>query len=1117
MGLNLKDIQLHLFKVINDSTKSSYTFIQSHPIISSALLACFSLYIFLSYIYNFLVYMSPFFVCGIIFIKIFWSSEKTQLKYVKIKDEKEEQKKVEEKCPKIPNHKKPNLLHKYPSQNATSRRRKFSDKNWDVYGGLEEKAKDLSIVFYNEFTKRNMENRWGRYFEKGESSLENRLFAKKAQVHKRQNLRSEPSMIDLVECGDLEIERKIEDGDDEEEAQEDRNKAIEWTEDDQKNLMYLGISEMERNKRLESLIVRRKEKKLFKGQHEKGLNDKKPIAPLFMKRNSPLNSSKEFDDGLEVPGSAPSLVPRSPYKIPYAHSDEKLNLLRDSFPQEFSSQNDMSLGKHESFSLGHPFTSEIKQDHGAKEHYFLNRGRKHSDRFTYSRFRRSHTEKGTHDWLIDQLIYNQSGESSESGENGLQTSNPSTKGEKLTHKEDGKRKIDMNDMKGEKVEYETKPMSNQTSESRLEKLGQWPKFPKSHERVLNLPLSSSTGDTNSNIHEAMYETVTSIVDKRQENMFLANGRLCHTPTHSVASDLQVEVSEIGSPTSTVGENVEINSSIDRDSILYDGDIDRDISSGSEELWGSSFHGVKEAQGVNNEGNNVEVNNSSKDVVSPFDPCHINEENATDMCSSSSKYDVPENTPTHATNNHQNIFDYLKHSMEEIEAPQSSNSSHALNQVPNETHFENPKEQYNMTENVANETRFINDMNNLATTNQDNIEDSRNIEDLETSVMRQESIEDASIHSVSSSPRSVLPEKTMGDEISLSNFDQHMHIDGQQSIGEDLTQESLDSEISPNIMLHTRQPVIEDVIDEISLSNFDQHMHIDGQHSIVEGLTQEILDSENSPIVIPHTKQSMIDNVIHKTSFSNFDQHMHIDGQQSIGDGLTQESLHSENSHNIMPHTGQPMLEDILDKTLLPNFDQHMHVEPHLSIVDGMIQESSNNESSHDIMHQPMQPIMDDLIDEISSSNFDQHMHIEPQQSIVDGVNQESSNNEGPHDIMSQSVQPMMDDLIDEISASNSDQLMHTESQQSTTKGVTLKTSSSESPPNVSPQNIQPIIDGTTDKLHNESQVSSTNMLKDDNNGKPSSSNDIHGESSEQTVTKPKVQNRESGYLSDVFD
>ncbi|ESW18732.1 hypothetical protein PHAVU_006G065500 [Phaseolus vulgaris] len=801
MGLNAKDIQLCLFKVIHDSSKSSYIFIQRHPIISSVLLICFILYIFLSYIYNFLVYISPFFVCAIIFIKIFWSSEKTQLKYVKIKDEKEEQKKVEPKCPKIPNYKRPDILYKYPSQNATSRRRNFSDKNWNVYGGLEENAKDLSTVFHNEFTKKNVENKWGKYFEKGESSLEkNRLFAKNTQVHKRKPLRSEPSMVDLVECGDLDIERKIEDGDDEEETQEDRNKAIEWTEDDQKNLMYLGISEMERNKRLESLIARRKEKKLFKGQPEKVLNDKKPIAPLLMKRNDPLNSSKEFDDDLEMPGSAPSLMPRSPYDIPYDLTEERPNLTGDSFPQEFSSQNDMPLCRHESFSSDHSFPSETKQDEGAREHYFLNRRRKYSDRYSYSRFRRNHMDKGTHDWLIDQLIY------SGSEESGLQTSNPSIKGDESTHEEDGKCKIDMNDMKGETMKHKTKSISNQISDSGLEKSGRWPKFPKPHERVFNLPIStSSTSAISSNINEAMYETVTSVIDKRQENMFLTSGRLCHTPTYSVASDLQVEVSEIGSPTSTVGENDEINSSTDRDSILYDGDIDRDISSGSEELWGASFHGVKETQKVKNDGDNVEVNNSSKDVVSPFDPCHIDEENAVDVCSSSSKSDVPENTPTHAIDSHHNIFGYTKHFMGGNEAPQSSNFSRTLDQFPNETHSENPNEWCNMTENVTNEAQFIND----AVTNQDNIENSRNNEDPNKSVVRQESIDDASIYSVLSSPRSVLPEKAMTDEISLSNFDQHMHIDGQQSIVEGLTQESLDSENSPNIMLHTRQPMIDD--------------------------------------------------------------------------------------------------------------------------------------------------------------------------------------------------------------------------------------------------------------------------------------------------------------------
>ncbi|BAT88374.1 hypothetical protein VIGAN_05184800 [Vigna angularis var. angularis] len=912
----------------------------------------------------------------------FWSSEKTQLKYVKIKDEKEEQKKVEERCPKVPNYKKLDILYKYPSQNATSRRINFNDKNWDVYGGLDEKAKDLSTIFYNEFTKRNMENKWGKYFEKGESSLENRLFAKKTQVQKRQNLRSEPSMIDLVEYGDLEIEKKIEDGDDEEEAQEDRNKAIEWTEDDQKNLMYLGISEMERNKRLESVIARRKEKKLFKGKLEKGLNDKKPIAPLFIKRNNPLNSSKEVDDGLEMPGSAPSLIPRSPYSIPYDHSEEKFNLIKDSFPQEFSSQNNMSLCRHESFNSEHPFTSETKQDHaftsetkkdhGAREHYFHNRGKKYSDRVTYSRFRRSHTDKGTHDWLINQLIYNESDESNKSGENGLQTSNPLTKGKESTHKEDEKHNIDMNDMKGEKVEYETKDMSNQTSESQPEKSGQWPKFPKSHGRVFNLPLSTNnTSATSSNINEVMYENITSVVDKRQENMFLTNGRLCHTPTHSVASDLQVEVSEIGSPTSTVGENAEINSSIDRDSIVYDGDIDRDISSGSEELWGASYHGVKEVEGVKNEENDVEVNNSSKGVVSPFDTCYIDGENTTDICSSSSKYDVPENTPTHATNYHHNIFDYLKHPMGESEASQSSNSSHALDQFPNETQSENLKERYNITENVTNETRFINDMNNLATIDQDNIENSRNSEDLDTSVMRQESVDNASIYSVSSSPRSVLPEKTMGDETSFSNFDQHMHLDGQQSIGEGLTQESLDSENAPNIVPHTRQSIIEDIIDETSLSNFDQHMHVEPQLSIVDGMIQESSNNESPHDIMPQTMQPMRDDLIDEISSSNFDQHMRIEPQQSIVDGVNEESSNNEGPHDVMSQSMQPMMDGLVNDILLSNFDRLMHTEPQQSTTECVILETSTTESSPNIFPHIDQLIIDDTTDKLHNVNFNQ--------------------------------------------------------------------------------------------------------------------------------------------------
>ena len=397
MGLNVKEIHLRFCRMVQDSTKSSYTFVQKHPLVSGAMLVCFILYMFLSYIYSFLVYLSPFLVCTAIFVRIFWSSEQTQFKYVKREEgKKEEQRRVEPKRPKIPINRRRELLYKYPSQNATSRRRNFRGRKLDVYGGLEEKAKDLSAVFHNEFTSRNTKGKEVKFSEKGESSLDHGLSTEKIQPPKRQTLRSEPSMRDLVveafetKFGSSKIGReKMEDGDDEDEdeTQEDRNKAIEWTEEDQKNLMDLGISELERNRRLESLMAKRKERKLFRFHPENGLADKKSpipshIAPVLISRGNP------FDQ--EMPGSAPSVVPRSPYDIPYDPSEEKPNLTGGSFHQEFTiHQKDMPFSSHESFSLGPNFPSEPKQEHGDREsNPFFNSGRNYPDRPAYPTFKK---------------------------------------------------------------------------------------------------------------------------------------------------------------------------------------------------------------------------------------------------------------------------------------------------------------------------------------------------------------------------------------------------------------------------------------------------------------------------------------------------------------------------------------------------------------------------------------------------------------------------------------------------------------------------------------------------------------------------------------------------------
>lgn len=64
-----------------------------------------------------------------------------------------------------------------------------------------------------------------------------------------------------------------EDSEDEKGAGEAGNKAMEWTTDDQKNLMDLGTPEIERNKRLESLIASQKARKLFSLQVRRTLRN----------------------------------------------------------------------------------------------------------------------------------------------------------------------------------------------------------------------------------------------------------------------------------------------------------------------------------------------------------------------------------------------------------------------------------------------------------------------------------------------------------------------------------------------------------------------------------------------------------------------------------------------------------------------------------------------------------------------------------------------------------------------------------------------------------------------------------------------------------------------------
>ncbi|KAA8519018.1 hypothetical protein F0562_016208 [Nyssa sinensis] len=220
-----------------------------------------------------------------------------------------------------------------------------------------------------------------------------------------------PKSSDGINVSDEDIENQEEDDDAEEEetqgGKEDGTKsAITWTEDDQKNLMDLGTSELERNQRLESLIARRRARKDLRMMAEKNLIDLESsdiqfnIAPISTTRRNPfdLPYDSNYNMGLPpIPGSAPSiLLPRrNPFDLPYDSSEEKPDLMGDSFQQEFISfhPKETLFRRHESFNVGPSFFGPPKQEkQDIKLRPYFIPERMASEGTSYSSFQRQSSE-----------------------------------------------------------------------------------------------------------------------------------------------------------------------------------------------------------------------------------------------------------------------------------------------------------------------------------------------------------------------------------------------------------------------------------------------------------------------------------------------------------------------------------------------------------------------------------------------------------------------------------------------------------------------------------------------------------------------------------------------------
>ncbi|KAK8352462.1 hypothetical protein V6Z12_A05G095900 [Gossypium hirsutum] len=632
MSFNVKVIQHFVWKIIRFSGSCSYKFVRRYPVVAGFFIFVLFVYVcFPSYFYI-LMSSSPILICTAISIRFYWKTKRPEVQMVQ-KKYSEERSSADINRSKVPSLRPQKSVRRNARKEVLQWDRNDSpDSNLLFGSGINDILSGKSNLL--EENSRSLNVKGNSNVEHGESSSQN-------EKRNDQALNDPKSLLDNETLkphsvlgdsfggqlgkspdggggggggGEVEKERLEKRKDVKEIKVRDRDKAVEWTKDDEKHLMDLGLTEAERNRRLESLIAKRRARKMFKMAIEKSLMDKgivphNHIAPILIVKNNILGFSNHANEEvLQMPGSAPSILlpTQNPFDLPYDPFEEKPNLTGDSFQQEFMAvnQRDTLFCRHESFHHGPLFTFETTQDsindpfnpyYSAEKR--LVRGPE------VDRFRKAPDDEGGHhqnnsrgfgsdiDLIeLEESINNDTINSLEE------------KSEKITESANDKTEIgetneNPHDLSGSEIRVEIDSTKNNDScysasssddsESGLDQTAK--------------PLSLCTNQVRKAFNLSIPpkgKTVTKLPfdsspsPRRTEfNLFYNTyRRQSHTRNCSIASDLQVEVSEVGSITlSTDGTSSPVEGSV-----TYDGDVERDINSDNEELWGGSFNLSKEA-------------------------------------------------------------------------------------------------------------------------------------------------------------------------------------------------------------------------------------------------------------------------------------------------------------------------------------------------------------------------------------------------------------------------------------------------------------------------------------------------------------------------------------------
>jgi hypothetical protein len=151
-----------------------------------------------------------------------------------------------------------------------------------------------------------------------------------------------------------------------------REAAFLWTADDEKNLMDLGYSEMERNRRLEILMARRRSRKNIRFEIDNNLIDvdsngagrslddlsrfRAQVPPIAVPRRNPFDLPYDSEEAA-IPGSAPSILHarKNPFDLPLEQPHDTGVPARDNInagESVMSPRRDMIFRRHESFNFG---------------------------------------------------------------------------------------------------------------------------------------------------------------------------------------------------------------------------------------------------------------------------------------------------------------------------------------------------------------------------------------------------------------------------------------------------------------------------------------------------------------------------------------------------------------------------------------------------------------------------------------------------------------------------------------------------------------------------------------------------------------------------------------------